>query len=242
MLEKVVLLLEQSDSFAAMDLVESLDEPEESGLAYSNLVRDLYGKRKDVAGMLLIGRAGIRYCLDRAAEADDGNPEFAGKMRSQAKTIAFNVSVNAWPGWNEGAVVTRSDSLTALDTARFHLRLTRELKHEPDKLGNAYWLIGAHHLALGQHAAAVEQFEYAIAKFNAADKPDYAQMVLGYQGMAEQAQPALADQGAKRLAAAQAALREMKTEDAAFFAKQLQEVSDYFAARRAKAENTSARP
>jgi hypothetical protein len=231
-LQKVASFLETGDSFQAMEYVETLAEPSqpvETAKHYSQLVRDLYAKQRDVPGMILIGRAGIACCLREARRVEAEDAKLAEQLRGAAKTIAYNLSVNAWPGWGEeGIEITRADSLAALDVARLNLRLARELDRNAEILGNAHWLLGAQHLALGQTAAALEQFELAEEQFQAADKPDYRQMARGYAGITRQTEAANREEGGKELAAAIQSLNEIGTDDARFFAAQLEEAAKHF--------------
>ena len=231
-LQKVVAFLETGDSFQAIEYVETLHEPSqplETAKQYSQLLRDLYSKERDVSGMILLGRVGIAYCLREARRAEAEDAKLAEQLRGAAKTIAYNLSVNAWPGWGEeGIEITRADSQAALDAALLNLRLARELDRNAEILGNARWLVGAQHLALAQTAAALEQFALAEEQFQAADKPDYRQMARGYAGIAKQLEAATREEGGKELAAAIQSLQEIGTDDAKFFAAQLEEATTHF--------------
>jgi len=226
MLEKVCHLLDTTDSFAAMDLIESEGDPAEVAGAYSNLVRDLFGKKRDIPGMIMIGNAGIRYCLNQAQQADE--PELQSKLKGLAKTMAYNLSANAWPGWDDGVSITRSDSLAALDAARLNLRLAKELDRDASVLGNAHWLVGAQHLALKQPQKAIQAFEKATQSFHQAEQPAYEAMAQGYIAIAQLTTSDDKEPSQASLAAAIKKLESMNTDDSNFFASQLATVAKLF--------------
>ncbi|MGA2066891.1 MAG: tetratricopeptide repeat protein [Thermoguttaceae bacterium] len=229
MLEIVYSHMVSGDSFQAADFVESHGTPLEIANTYSVLVQDLYSKKRDLPRMILLGRAGIHYCLSQATRPGGQKPAQTDQLRGIAKTIAYNLSANAWPGWNEpGIEVSHSDTVAAFDVARLNLRLAGELKRDGEGLGNAHWLLGAQHLALKQHAAAIEQFSKAVEQFQRARKPDFEQMARGYIGIATLASDRTSGAGRKQLSDAIASLKDLGTDDAKFFAEQLDSVARYF--------------
>ncbi|MBW3596431.1 MAG: hypothetical protein KY475_04050 [Planctomycetes bacterium] len=227
-IEQALAILETGDSFQAADVIERDGTAEEVAARYAKASQQLYARR-DVARMILLGRMGIDYCLRKAkrvASEDAGESE---RLLGTAKTMAYNLSVNAWPGWNEpGIELDRSDSRAALDAARLNLRLAGELKRNAEVHGNAHWLVGAQHLALEQHEAAAEQFAKAAEQFKVANKPDYEQMPLGYAAIVNMQHDATRAQGEAELASAQAALAKLGTEDAGFFITQLRAAAAFF--------------
>jgi hypothetical protein len=228
-LATVYSLMETGDSFQAADFVEHRGTPLEIGNTYSDLVQDLYSKKRDLPRMILLGRAGIHYCLSQASHLEGRTQTQADQLRGIAKTIAYNLSANAWPGWNEpGIEVSHSDTIAAFDAARLNLRLAQELKRDAEVLGNAHWLLGAQHLALKQRDAAIEQFSKAVEQFQRAKKPDFEQLARGYVGIAILASDKTSVAGRKRLSDSIASLKGIKTEDAKFFMEQLDSVAGYF--------------
>ena len=227
MLEQVYAQLESGDSLEAIDLIEKGDTKDVVN-AYSQLVSDLYFKKHDVPRMILIGRAGIRYCLSSSKQTEDA--QLAEKLKGAAKTMAYNVSANAWPGWqDEGIKITRTDSIVALDLARLNLRLAEELKREADVFSNAHWLVGAQHLALRELDEADKHFGKAVEFAKTAKKPEAEQMARGYGGIVKLVADANSNEGKKQLAGAIRALNEIGSDDAKFFAQQLDSVSKFFA-------------
>lgn len=230
MLEKVVQLSQMSDSFRALQEIHSQGEPLEVAGHHSQLVRDLYGRQKDVPLMVMIGRAGVQYCLSEAERRERDDVELANRLRGMAKTIAYNVSVNCWPAWeDEGISITASDLRAGFDLAKLNLRLAMELKRPADKVAHAYWLLGAHQLAAGEAQEAIESFRAATAHYQEAGQPDGEQMAAGYAGIAKLTMMESADAGRQQLTAAVEALRRIDTDDARFYAQQLESVAKYFA-------------
>mgnify|MGYP002624374795 CR=1 FL=1 len=185
LLKKAITALKnEEDTFAALALLETAGEPDVVALHYSQLLRELYFKEKDVPLMVMCGRAGIQYTLSQASQIADGDPAAAEKLRGIAKTIAYNLSVNCWPGWgDEGITVTATDLAAGYDAALLNLRLGRELNRNAEAMGNAHWAVGAHHLAAGRHAEAIAEFNKSAAEFVKADKKDFELMSEGYTAL-----------------------------------------------------------
>ena len=231
LLETVWTELETGDSLQAASLVETQGKPLHIAGLYSNLLRDLYGNKHDVPRMILMGQAGIRYCLTQSATAaKNGATEDATKLKGFAKEISFNLSVNTWPAWeDEGIVITRSDQRIGLDAARLNLRLAGELKRGPDKVGAANWLLGVHEIALGLHDAAIDHLQQAAENHRTAKEPDFEQMCVAYVAIAKLGKKRDDATAKKQLDDAVAALKKLDTEDAKFFAGQLISVNAFFA-------------
>lgn len=228
-LERVWQQLEAGDSWQAAAFVESQGEPVEVAVLYSNLVRDIYGKKHDVPRMILIGQAGIRFCLQQARAVETKDPEAANQLKGIAKTTAYNLSANTWPAWEDaGIVITRSDQQIGLDAARLNLRLAQELGRGPDKIGGAHWLLGAHHIALGRTEEAVEHLQLAVEKAREAGTPDAEQMARGYIAIARLSADTRNDAARTELDAAIEGLKKIGTDDAKFFAGQLLSVHEFF--------------
>jgi tetratricopeptide (TPR) repeat protein len=230
-LEAVWSRLETGDSWQAAALVESKGKPLHVAGLYSNLLRDLYFKKHDIPRMILMGQAGIRYCLSASAAAEkNGTAEDATRLKGIAKEISYNLSVNTWPAWeDEGIVITRSDQRIGLDAARLNLRLAGELKRSPDKVGGAWWLIGVHEIALGEHEKAIKTLQQASESHRTAKQPDFEQMCVGYVAIARLEKDRSDTTAGKQLNDAVAALKQLDTEDAKFFARQLISVNAFFA-------------
>jgi len=229
MLAQIVKLAREQDTFAAIDAIETNGAPIEVAKAYAQLVQDLYYKQKDAPLMLKIGRCGVHFCLREAARVEVDNAELALKLRGAAKMMSFNLSVNCWPAWeDEGIVLTPAETDSGRDLARLHLRLANELKRPPDKVASAHWLLGAHQLAAGKPEDAIASFAKAAALYGEAKQADGQCMAQGYTGIAKLTVPATSDAGRRELDAAIAELRKIDTEDARFYADQLNRVAKFF--------------
>ena len=231
LLDTVWKQLESGDSWQAAAAVESQGKPLHVAGLYSNLLRDLYFKKHDVPRMILMGQAGIRFCLSASvASGKNGTADDATQLKGLAKEISYNLSVNTWPAWeDEGIVITRSDQRIGLDAARLNLRLAGELKRSPDKVGAAYWLLGVHEIALGEFDKAIKHLQQATEKHRTAKQPDFEQMCLGYVAIAQLGKNPNDTVARKQLDDAVAALKKLDTEDTKFFAGQLKSVNAFFA-------------
>jgi len=218
--EATLKLIDEADSYQAVDHLEQAADIQVVADRYREIVRWLYGKKR-VAEMTLLGRAGIRYCLAEARRTESSDVNRSGELKGIAKTIAYNVSANLWPGWNEeGIVLSASDLAAGLDLARLNLRLGLELKKGPEALGNAWWLLGAHELAQGRSERARSHFKEATQQFTLAGKADFVLMSEGYAAVAEC--QAREQDGAARLQTMLQQLRALGTDDGRFFAEQIE--------------------
>ncbi len=138
------------DRISAFDWIEGQGTPSEVCDIYDQAVRDLYWLDKGAKNLVIVGNRGIAFCLEQAATA--GSSELAIVFKGQAKTIAYNVAANSWPGWgDEGVVITPYEVALGLDAAKLNLSLALELNKPADKIAAAYWLVSAMHLACGQY-------------------------------------------------------------------------------------------
>ena len=94
--------------------------------------------------MIALARAGIHRALFEADRVPTADPDAAEALRGQAKTIAYDLGANLWPGWqDEGIVLTPADLTTGLEAARLNLRLAEQLGRPALPRCNAHWLLGA---------------------------------------------------------------------------------------------------
>jgi hypothetical protein len=161
MLDQIRHLLRTGDSFIAIEEIQRTGSPLEIAVRFHSVMKDLYWKAHDLPGLILIGRAGILFCISHSLVAGE-SPESIEKLRSTAKAITFDIGSFTWPGWEEpGINPTHADLAVGLDCARLNLRLAIELKKPADRLSMAHWLLGAQALATRDHQLAQTQFQLA---------------------------------------------------------------------------------
>ena len=145
-----------------------------------------------------------------------------------AKTASYNLGANTWPGWGDHLdKLGRSEMTAGLDAAKTSLRLVGELGGDVNQQGNAHWLIGAQHLALGDDATALAAFETAADCYRTAGTYEAILLAEGFRALA------LADRDAARMEFQRAvdALERKGSDDARFFAEQLKTAEKVFSTR-----------
>jgi len=229
-LEPIHALLETGDSFQAFEQVEAAGSPLEVAQRYAQLTQELFARKRNVPRMLQVGQAGIAYALRQSRELAASDPPTSQRLVAGAKALAYNLSANAWPGWEEpGVTITRSDSLAALDAARLNLRLAQQLQRDDRVLGDAYWLLGAQSMALGTLPAAANEFALAEKHYRAAGAADAPHMAAGYAAIVRLMSDSGNAAARAALQAQVAALDKIASDDSRFFARQLESVAKFFA-------------
>jgi hypothetical protein len=204
------------DLFAAIDRLYAEADPDRAAQVFGQLAKRLYTQDKRVARSSAVARAGIQYCLYYSGDAAKRN-----RMRQWAKSLAYNLAANCWPGWgDDGIEITPSDLELALDAARLNVRLALELSKGPLAESKGHWLMGALLLAQGKREQAGCEFTFARERARLAEHPEDEQMNAGYEalvGILQGEASAHADfRGVvDRLSAADA------SEDARFYGQQL---------------------
>ncbi len=231
-LDEAIAIAATDDTFKAIEFLEQSGNPAEVADRYSQLLRMLYFKKKDVPLMVRFGRAGIDYALAQARIVETSDSNAARQLEGVAKTIAYNLGVNTWPGWNdEGIVIDKGSKRAGLDAARLNMRLAIELKRHDEVLANAHWLLGAQLLAADKPEAAAKSFKTAAETFRVANKSESALMADGYCGIARRLVEPTQDSGIEEMRAAIDALVELGSEDAKFFADQLKTAAKVFSTK-----------
>ncbi len=128
--------------------LQSLGSTKEVCEIYDQAVRDLYWLEKGAKSLVLVGQSGINFCLSQAQKIEDTDEALAKDLKSQAKTIAYNVAANSWPGWgDDGVTISTQDIEAGLAAAKLNLSLAFVLSKPNDKISAAYWLLSAQQLA-----------------------------------------------------------------------------------------------
>lgn len=187
MFDETLRRFKEIDSFAAIEFLDQQPDPLRVLDTYDRLVRYFYNDAKSVPGVISMGRAGVQYGLARAAAESDADR--AVEIKGRAKTVAYDLAANTWPGWDDpGIEVTRTDLAIGLDAARTNLRLARELERRDLPRSRAHWMLGAHLLAARQYDDARREFEDAARR--AMDAGEHAESLLskGFVGVTDRLQ------------------------------------------------------
>jgi hypothetical protein len=199
-----------------------LGDPRAVARGYNEVTRDLYQTRRDLPAFVLVSRQGIEYLLIKATEADRTDPSAANELRGAAKTLAYNLAANTWPGWNEAGIRIRPEDLEAgMEAARLNLRLALELQRGAEPLFNAYWIIGALELAQGRHNEAIASYEQARKLANQESLRGYALLAGGSIAIAKIAGKVDVAAGEREFVQAKTALTTGNLSDGKFLADQL---------------------
>jgi hypothetical protein len=189
--------IRSGDLTSAIGRVES-DDAEQVSANYTRLIKILYGQHKDVTNMAAVGKAAVRYHLRQSELARDVAATV--KLKTAAKTLAYNVAANCWPGWgDEGVVIEASHIDAGLELAMLSLRLVEELGLGPQKLGNARWLVGALQLAAGRLDASLSSFGQARDASESIGEKTNVLLADGYRAIAHRQAPDRADHSAREL-------------------------------------------
>jgi len=185
-LEKVKLKLMLTDSFLAVEYINSLGECVEVAKHYNNLILDLYWKDKSLPYAVVMGRAGIQHILEKAREFDKSDTKKAAKLRSFAKQLSYNLASFTWPGWDEPGIVVKKDYIVVgLDAAKLNLRLATKLKKGVLKISIAHWMLGAQHLANIDYPQALKSFSLARDLAKKAKSRSNELLALGFIGITQ---------------------------------------------------------
>jgi hypothetical protein len=204
----------------AISIVEAIPNPMEASVAFVELSRQVYRQLKDLDSMIAVGNAGTPFALWKAASSGDSAE--AEKLRRYAKVLAFNTAANCWPGWGDAGINIKPDHLKAgLKLAVLSRDLVLELNLGSKERGTSRWLIGALHLAMGQHAEALAELQAAKEEFEAGGDSDCVLMAEGYAALALKAQPEFRLAGGDELARILVLLGDRVSKEAQFFANQL---------------------
>ena len=180
----------ETDALAASSYLNGQPQALEVAATYLDLVASLYNERKDLAGVILMARSGMQFCLDRAVAAATARPDEARELLGSAKALAYNLASSAWPGWDEAGIdIGTSDLRIGLDAARTNLRLARELARGDLPLARAHWMLGAHQLASAAYQTAMASFDRASLHATAADELAEALLAEGFRHLAAAADP-----------------------------------------------------
>ena len=162
MFDQSLSILTQSDTFAVIEFLDQQDDKLEVAKTYSELVKHLYWKDKNVPDMVALARAGIQFALAAGTAAAKEDVEMALQLRSEAKSISYNLASFTWIGWDEpGITLDQTDQCFGLEAARMNLRLAFELDKGDMRISRAYWMEGAQLMSARDMAKSRESFRRA---------------------------------------------------------------------------------
>jgi hypothetical protein len=166
--EAAMVTLAREDTQRAIEFIISRASAEDAMRVFELVVRDLYWQSKNLNATLLIGRAGIQFGLTEARRVAGHDQALAYALSSRAKMLAYNLSSFCWPGWQaEGIDIPAAYLSQGQDLAKTNMRLALQLRKGDLPMSRAWWLMGAHHLSIGQYERArrafVEGTRFAIA-------------------------------------------------------------------------------
>jgi hypothetical protein len=177
--------IKSGDLAGAQHCLEWENDSEKVSGYYAHLTKTLYAGNKDIRSMLALGRAGVDYQLRQAERVAADDAALSVRLRIAAKTLAFNVAANCWPGWgDDGVVIEAADIEEGLQLAKLSLRLVQELAFGQQQLGTAFWLVGALDLAASRTEAAMTGFDRARACFLSGGDLLEALLADGYRAIA----------------------------------------------------------
>jgi len=198
----------------------SLSGAVEAASGFVRLGKEYYKKQKDIGGVIAIGEAGVRFCIESANAAPD--VETATSLRTFAKTIAYNAAANCWPGWgDEGVEIVGAHLEAGLKLALLGRDIAGELNLGAKQMGTSHWLVGALELAAGHLQEAAIDFERSEKAYELSGSSVQQLMARGYSALACKKNPASSTRGANALTEVMKLLRDDGSQEAVFFANQL---------------------
>ncbi|WP_144995028.1 hypothetical protein [Polystyrenella longa] len=222
-LDRTVELANSVDSFEASTYLETTGEPLVVAYRYSELLHRLYFKEKNIPLMVSLGEAGIRFSLREAGRCSKSDAAQFRHLKGLAKTIAYNLGANTWPGWDEPGIEIDAFVLQAgYHAASLNRRLAKELNRGEEVLANAEWLVGAHQLASKAYASAEVSFQNTANLFRQVNKLDAALMAEGYVAITHILGPNENSTGIQDWAEVKKKLSEVDSDDARFYIEQIE--------------------
>ncbi len=174
---------------------------------------------------MTLSRCGIQYCYLKAAETKD--LKLKTDLMGFVKTISYNISANTWPVWGDkGITISAENRLTGLDCAKTNLRLAVYLNKDYFPMGNAHWLLGAHYMVEKDYTRAILSLMKARSAYKRTGKAEYILMAQGYLAITELVKKPTREGGANIMSVV-VKLKALDTDDANFFASQIETVLKY---------------
>jgi hypothetical protein len=222
-------IIRSGDPYCAIEIMARQGDLKTVERVYYEVTRDLYRNLHDLPAFVTVSRQGIDYMLWKASELDPTDSALAEEMRGAAKTLAYNLASNTWPGWNEPEIrITASEMDAGMEAARLNLRLGIELKRGAEPMFNAHWIIGALELARGRHAEAIRSYEQARQIAIEATLRSCALLASGSIAIAKIVGGIDAVEGERELLQVKTSLTSENLNDGKFFSDQLETAYQVF--------------
>lgn len=165
-----------------VDLLRPINEEEVT--RFLELRKRLVFEDKDLDTYLAVSRVYLAYTLNLADTMLARSPNTERSLRRLARSTAFNLAADTWPGWGtEGLVVSPEAQAIGAAAARLCLELNTDLGEPDFRLARSHWIVGAHDMARGDYAAAREHFERSMAL--GVESPEEQGLMEGYVLLAQ---------------------------------------------------------
>ena len=227
----------KSDSFRAIEYISTLGEPADVMSVFELVTRDLYWEKKDLTAAMAIGRAAIQFGLVASLAMTEGDQKAAFRLRGQAKSIAYDLASFSWPGWAESGIeISPSDLLFGQDAAKTNLRLAVSLRKGDLPMSRAFWVLGAHHLAVNKLPGARKAFVEGIKFATAAEAKELELLLRGYVYLVDM----LAEPGNRELLVEFDFIKRqlLRSQDGKFYSDQLETAYRVFTGEASKLERS----
>lgn len=146
-------------AFAAIAELATVADVDAAAEGYSQAMRQAYWEAKDLSLATAMAYAGCSRLLAAATDADEDR---AYRLRSAAKGLMYDLASFTWPGWDEAGIdIAPSDAAAGLAAARANLAMAVELGKGDLPVSRGQWMLAAHLLTAGDHAAAADHFSEA---------------------------------------------------------------------------------
>lgn len=170
-------------TFAAIAVLAELASAADVADACNEAMRRSYWELRDVQLSVGLAYAGTALLLRLADDERDATVE--RDLQIAVKGLLYNIASFTWPGWDEeGIEIAPSDQAAGLDAARASLDLVERLDLDELQRSRSHWMLGAHLLTSGEHAAAVDSFDQAIESAGRAGKPTDEKLATAFRALA----------------------------------------------------------
>ena len=160
-----------------VDLLRPLNEQEVT--SFLELRKRLVFEDKDLTTYLAVSRVYLAYTLNLAEMMLAKNPQAEHSLRKLARSTAFNMAADTWPGWGtEGLEISAEAMAMGASAARLCLELNTELGEPDYRLARSNWIVGAHELARRDYEGALVHFERSFEL--GAESPEEQGLMEGY--------------------------------------------------------------